>query len=76
MPERPPQQHSAGDAGVEPGRDAPPRTPRWVMAFGVLTLLVALLLVILMLAGGNHGPGRHFRSGTPGSQTAPRVDQR
>lgn len=76
MPERPPQQHSAGDAGVGPGGDAPPRTPRWVMAFGVLTVLIALLFVILMLAGGHHGPGRHFRSGTSGGQTPPRRDQR
>jgi hypothetical protein len=76
MPERPPHPDSAGDAGTAPGREAPARTPRWVMAFGVLTLLVALLFVILMLAGGNHGPGQHFRSRTPGSRTAPRVDQR
>ncbi len=39
-------------------------TPRWVKV-SVITAIVVALLVILMLSGvlGEHGPGRHTRSG-------------
>ncbi|MFN2511858.1 MAG: hypothetical protein ABR568_10490 [Pyrinomonadaceae bacterium] len=33
-------------------------TPRWVKVFGIIAIVLALLFVILMLAG--HGPGRHI----------------
>jgi hypothetical protein len=35
-------------------------TPRWVKVFGVIALVVAVLFVVLALVGGGkHGPGRH-----------------
>jgi hypothetical protein len=35
-------------------------TPRWVKVFGIIAIVVAVLFVILMFAGGGrHGPGRH-----------------
>jgi hypothetical protein len=33
--------------------------PRWVKVFGIIALALVALLLILLLAGGNHGPGRH-----------------
>ncbi|HKX15012.1 MAG TPA: hypothetical protein VJN19_07455 [Propionibacteriaceae bacterium] len=37
--------------------------PRWVKVFVITALGVALLMVLLMLvSGGRHGPGRHFSS--------------
>jgi hypothetical protein len=35
-------------------------TPRWVKVFGIISLVVALLFVMMLVAGGGrHGPGRH-----------------
>ena len=68
MTERPPDASAADPEADEVG---PPSTPGWVKVFGVLTVLVAALFVVLMLAGGHHGPGRHFRSNTPAGQAAP-----
>jgi hypothetical protein len=36
--------------------------PRWVKVSGIITLALVLLLLILLLADGNHGPGRHQSS--------------
>jgi hypothetical protein len=48
-----------------------PGTPRWVKVFGIITLVVVLLFVILKLAGGGgHGPSRHMPRGDPGGQTS------
>jgi hypothetical protein len=33
--------------------------PRWVKVFGIITLALIVLVLIVLLAGGNHGPGRH-----------------
>lgn len=45
------------------GRESPPRAPRWVKVSGVIAAVAVLLLVILLLTGGNHGPGRHLDGG-------------
>ena len=35
-------------------------TPRWVKVFGIVALALVLLVVVAMLVvGGEHGPGRH-----------------
>ena len=44
-------------------RGAPPGMPRWVKVLGGIALLVVVLVAILLLTGGNHGPGRHTGSG-------------
>jgi len=51
------------DTGVGPTRRAdlstPPSTPRWVMVFGVIVLVLVLLFVTLHFAGLSpmgHGP--------------------
>ena len=48
---------------VGPRRASPPRTPRWVKVFGIIGAVVVVALVILLIAGGEHGPGRHLPGG-------------
>ena len=43
----------------------PPRTPRWVKAFAVIVLVLVIGFVVLLVSGGDHGPGRHTGSGDP-----------
>lgn len=46
----------------DPYRDPPPGTPRWVKVFGLFALVVLILfIVVLLVGGGKHGPGRHSR---------------
>jgi hypothetical protein len=35
-----------------------PGVPRWVKVFGIIALVVLVLFVVLLFTGG-HGPGRH-----------------
>jgi hypothetical protein len=48
-------------------------TPRWVKVFGIIALVLAVLVVVLLVAGrGGHGPGRHTPGGdTSGGHTGP-----
>jgi hypothetical protein len=46
------------DRGVTLDHQPTTSTPRWVKVFGVIALVLLLLLVIALLTGG-HGPGRH-----------------
>jgi hypothetical protein len=39
-----------------------PGMPRWVKAFAIAGIALVLLVVVLAIVGGDHGPGRHFRS--------------
>jgi hypothetical protein len=40
--------------------ESPPGVPRWVKISGLVTLIVAAVLVVVMLVvGGEHGPGLH-----------------
>ena len=54
---------------LEPEREAntPPRTPRWVKAFGIIALVIILLFGVLLLTG-EHGPGRHMPPTEQGTQ--------
>ena len=65
----PPSSDSDGDtsddAGVGPDRKATSGPPRWVKVFGIIAVVVLVLFVILLLAGG-HNPGRHSGSGLGG----------
>ncbi|MGO4889528.1 hypothetical protein ACJ2A9_17415 [Anaerobacillus sp. MEB173] len=42
--------------------EGPPSTPRWVIVFGIIVIVLVLLFVILKIIGigGEHGPSRHF----------------
>jgi hypothetical protein len=53
------------DTGTDQGPTA--GTPRWVKVSGIIALAVVVLLLILLRAGGNHGPGRHESSRGPGA---------
>jgi hypothetical protein len=50
-----------------------PGMPRWVKVFGIIAIALVLLVVVIMLvSGGEHGPGRHLPGGeTPGGHTPP-----
>ena len=49
-----------------------PGTPRWVKVFGIIVIVAVLLVVAMMfIGGGEHGPGRHTPSGDAGGQVPP-----
>jgi hypothetical protein len=49
-----------------------PGTPRWVKVFGITVIVVVLLVVAMMFIGdGEHGPGRHTPSDDGGGQAPP-----
>jgi hypothetical protein len=48
-------------------------TPRWVKVFGAIALVVVVLfVVVLLIRGGEHGPGRH--GGSSAHTTAGDID--
>jgi hypothetical protein len=58
MADRPssPERDGSADRGPTAG------PPRWVKVAGIIALALVVLLLIVLLAGGNHGPGRHQAS--------------
>jgi hypothetical protein len=55
---------AGNNTGAGPYREPPAGTPRWVKVFGLIALVVLVLfVVVLLVGGGKHGPGRH--SGPP-----------
>lgn len=66
-----PYRDPTGDAAWRPARGSFPGTPRWVKLFGMIALVAVLVIVgVMLLAGGEHAPGRHTGSVAAGSQTA------
>jgi hypothetical protein len=61
--------HIVDDTGVRPDLGWTTGTPRWVKVFGIIALVAVVLVVIMLLTGG-HGPGRHT-SGGLGGHTPP-----
>ena len=67
------QNHDGSGRGSS---NTPPGTPRWVKFLGVIAIALVLLMGIVMLTGGEHGPGRHLppaavtEAGTMGGHTA------
>ncbi len=59
------EQHPGTDTSSPPDRGSPPRMPRWVKWPGIILGILVLLLVLLRLAGVEHGPGLH----TPGDRS-------
>jgi hypothetical protein len=46
--------------------------PRWVKLFGIAAiLLLALAIVVMLLSGSQHGPGRHLSSLGVASTSSP-----
>lgn len=59
-PEADTTSHTADRAERRPA----PGTPRWAKAFGLVVLALAILFVLVQLVGGgDHGPGRHLPGG-------------
>ncbi len=59
------------DTEVSPIEDRPPGIPRWVMVSGIIVISLVLLFVLLeIIIGGDHGPGRHT-PGKHGSRVEP-----
>lgn len=53
-------------------RSSPPAMPRWVKAFAwVAGILVVLLLLLMVLFPGRHGPGRHIHGGNTATMHPP-----
>ena len=49
-----------------------PGTPRWVKVSGIVALsLILLVVVVMVLGGGAHGPMRHIPSGSGETNTPP-----
>ncbi|HEX6042279.1 hypothetical protein [Longimicrobium sp.] len=56
------------------GRGSPPATPRWVKVFGTIGIVLVLLLVLGLLTGRHHGPGRHLPGhGAPSGKAVPQT---
>jgi len=36
------------------------RTPRWVKVFGIIALALVLLIGVMLISGGEYGPGRRM----------------
>ena len=63
QPQDPSSQTGTG-SGNEPGPGAPPGVPRWVKVSGIaVAILAAVLVAVMLLSGGSHGPGRHMSAG-------------
>lgn len=51
---------TAPDPRDERTAEGPPGIPRWVAMLGLGALLVVVVLVsVMLLVGGEHGPGMH-----------------
>jgi hypothetical protein len=72
MADLPPSPDANSNPDVGPGRELPPGIPRWVKVFGIVALVLVLLVIIMLfVSGGSHGPGRHIPSGDAGSHMPP-----
>jgi hypothetical protein len=61
--------HARGEEKHTANRPSYPGTPRWVKVFGIIVIFVVLLVVAMMfIGGGEHGPARHTPSGDAGDQ--------
>ena len=65
MADPPARADAADDPAPTPDHESAAGTPRWVKIFGAIALVVVVFfLVVLLMRGGEHGPGRHGGSNT------------
>jgi hypothetical protein len=70
MTDPPSDPQSRPDTGNDTARGEHPGLPGWVKVSGiVVAILVMALIVIMLIAGGDHGPGRHATGNQPAEQT-------
>jgi hypothetical protein len=55
LPRLPASDRETDDTAVDTDRSADVRTPRWVIVFAVIALVLVVLVVIQHLAGGGFG---------------------
>jgi hypothetical protein len=55
LPRSPTSDRETTDTAVDTDRGAEVRTPRWVIMFGIIALVLVVLVVIQHLAGGGFG---------------------
>ena len=60
MPDSGPYRRDADDEAVDTTATPDSGTPRWVKVAGVIALVILLMLLVALLSGGKHGPGRHL----------------
>src|SRR5829696_4056833 len=54
------QRSDRDDSGYGRARGSFTRAPRWVKVFVLVAVAIAVLgMVVMLLVGGGHGPGRH-----------------
>jgi hypothetical protein len=41
------------------GEPQPPAMPRWVKVSGLIAVALVVILIVILLLTGDHGPGRH-----------------
>jgi hypothetical protein len=47
---------------------ARPATPRWVKVLAAIGLIAVVAILVMVIIGGDHGPGRHTGSSQEGHQ--------
>jgi hypothetical protein len=55
---------------VDRGSKSKPPMPRWVKVFAAIALLAIIALLVIVISGGEHGPGRHIGATQPAHQHA------
>jgi hypothetical protein len=58
-----------GDSSTGYGRGPTSGTPRWVKVSAIVAAVLVLLVAVMLVSGGRHGPGRHQPSGGLGRPT-------
>jgi hypothetical protein len=67
-----PDFEASNGTGIEPDRESPPSTPRWVQWFGIIAIVLVLLFAGLHLTGNaptHMPPSSGAQHGMPGMQT-------
>lgn len=59
MSDSPLYRRDADDEAVDAAAPPDSGTPRWVKVAGVIALVILVMLLVALLPGGKHGPGRH-----------------
>jgi ABC-type transporter Mla subunit MlaD len=60
------------DEPRQPVEAEPPGTPTWVKVFAIVALVVVVLFVLVLLTGG-HGPRRHGADDAVAASVRPRA---
>ncbi len=74
MANLPPYPDTGDETGVGSDVGSTTGAPRWVKVFGIIALVLVVLVGILLMTGGGHGPGRHAGGQAPASTTTEVVE--